>query len=55
MPIGDQDKPWTPHIICGSCQSTLEERLRGTRRVWPLLFTEYGENQQTNIIITTAA
>ena len=32
MTIGDQDKPWAPHVICGSCQSTLEEWFRGTRR-----------------------
>ena len=19
MPMGDQDKPWAPHVICGSC------------------------------------
>ena len=28
MDIGDQDKPWAPHIICGSCRSNLEGWLR---------------------------
>lgn len=35
MPMGDQDKPWTPHVICGSCRSTLEGWLRGTGRTMP--------------------
>ena len=30
---GDQDKPWAPHVICGSYRSTLEGWLKGTRRV----------------------
>ena len=29
MDIGDQDKPWAPHVICGSCRSNLEGWLRG--------------------------
>ena len=28
MDIGDQDKPWAPHVICGSCRSNLEGWLR---------------------------
>ena len=32
MDISDQDKPWAPHVICGSCRSNLEEWLRGSRR-----------------------
>ncbi|XP_068232400.1 uncharacterized protein [Palaemon carinicauda] len=35
MPMGDQDKPWAPHVICGSCRSTLEGWLRGTGRAMP--------------------
>ena len=29
MPIGDQDKTWSPHDCCRSCRSTLEGWLRG--------------------------
>jgi hypothetical protein len=35
MPMGDQDKNWAPHTICGSCKSTLEGWLRGTRKAMP--------------------
>ena len=30
---GDQDKLWTPHVICGSCRSNLEGWLRGSGEV----------------------
>ena len=33
MDIGDQDKPWAPHVICDSCRSNLEEWLRGSGKV----------------------
>ena len=33
MDIGDQDKPWAPHVICGSCRSNLEGWLRGFGKV----------------------
>ena len=33
MDIGDQDKPWAPHVICGSCRSNLEGCLRGSGNV----------------------
>ena len=32
MPIGDQDKSWASHYICGSCRSNLEAWLRGERQ-----------------------
>ena len=35
MPIGDQDKSWAPHFCCGSCRSTLEGWLRGSRKCMP--------------------
>lgn len=35
MPIGDQDKSWAPHVCCGSCRSTLEGWLRGSRKCMP--------------------
>ena len=35
MDIGDQDKPWAPHTICGSCRSSLEGWLRGSRKCMP--------------------
>ena len=33
MDINDQDKPWAPHVICGSCRSNLERWLRGSGKV----------------------
>ena len=33
MDIGDQEKSWIPHAICGSCQSNLKGSLRGSGRV----------------------
>ena len=33
MHINDQDKPWAPHVICGSCKSSLEGLLRGSEKV----------------------
>ena len=41
MDIGDQDKPWAPHIICGSCRSNLEGWLRGFGKVMSLQFSEF--------------
>lgn len=35
MPIDDQDKSWSPHVCCGSCRSTLEGWLHGSRRCMP--------------------
>lgn len=35
MAMGDQDKSWAPHYTCGSCRSTLEGWLRGTRKSMP--------------------
>ena len=32
MNIGDQDKSWAPHVICGSSRSNLEGWLRGSGR-----------------------
>lgn len=30
--VGDQNKSWAPHVVCGSCRSTLEAWYRGERR-----------------------
>jgi hypothetical protein len=35
VPVGDQDKFWAPHVFCGSCRSTLEGWLCGTRKCMP--------------------
>lgn len=32
MAIGDQDKPWAPHVSCATCRSALESWLRGERK-----------------------
>ena len=33
MDLGDQDKPWVPHVICRSCRSKLEGWLMGSGKV----------------------
>lgn len=35
VPVGDQNVAWAPHVSCGSCRSTLEGWLRGTRKSMP--------------------
>ena len=35
MKMDDQDKPWPPHFCCGSCRSTLEGWMRGSRKCMP--------------------
>lgn len=35
MPVGDQDKPWAPHVICDYCCRTLEGWFRGEKRMMP--------------------
>ncbi|XP_045133075.1 uncharacterized protein LOC123517160 [Portunus trituberculatus] len=35
MSMGDQDKPWVPHVICGSCWSNLDAWLRSARKSMP--------------------
>ena len=35
MKMGDQDKSWAPHFCCGSCRSTLEGWMRGSRKCMP--------------------
>jgi hypothetical protein len=32
LEILNQNKPWVPHVICGSCRATLEAWLRGEKR-----------------------
>lgn len=32
VPVGDQDKSWAPHVVCGGCRSTLEAWYRGESR-----------------------
>ena len=34
--MGDQDKSWAPHFCCGSCRSTLEGWMRGSRECMPI-------------------
>ena len=36
MKMGSQDKSWAPHFCCGSCRSTLEGWMRGSRKCMPL-------------------
>jgi hypothetical protein len=32
LDILNQNKPWVPHVVCGSCRSTLEACVRGEKR-----------------------
>ena len=55
MDIGDQDKPWAPHIICGSCRSNLEGWLRGFGKVMSLQFPEFGKSPKIIMMIAIFA
>lgn len=35
MKIGDQERSWAPHVICGTCRSALEGWLRDGKRQMP--------------------
>ena len=35
MKMSEQDKSWAPHFCCGSCRSTLEGWMRGSRKCMP--------------------
>ena len=35
MKMGNQDKSWAPQFCCGSCRSTLEGWMRGSRKCMP--------------------
>ena len=48
MAIGDQEKSWAPHFICGSCRSTLEAWLRGTRRCMPFAIPRIWREQSNH-------
>ena len=47
--IGDQDKSWAPHVICGSCRSNLERWLRGSGRVMPFAVTRVWREPQNHL------
>ena len=46
--IGDQDKPWAPHVICGSCRSNLEGWLRGSGKVMSFLVPRVWKEPQNH-------
>ena len=33
--VGDQEKPWAPHICCNSCVTSLNEWLKKKRKAMP--------------------
>ena len=55
MDIGDQNKPWAPHVICGSCRSNLEGWLKGSGKVMSLQFPEFGESPKIIMMIAIFA
>ena len=48
MDIGDQDKSWAPHVICGSCRSNLEGWLRDSGRVMLLAVSRVWREPQNH-------
>ena len=48
MDIGDQDKPWAPHTTWGSCRSSLEGRLRGSRKCMPFVIPRIWREPQNH-------
>ncbi len=55
MLLANQDKPWAPHMICVTCRSTIEGGSEVQVRQCLLHCQEYGENQETIMIIATPA
>ena len=55
MDIGDQDKPWAPHVICGSCRSNLEGWLGVLEKLFYLQFPEFGESPKIIMMIAIFA
>ena len=48
MYIGNQNKPWSPHVICGSSKSNLEEWLRGSGNVMSLAVSRVWREPQSH-------
>ena len=49
MKIGDQDKSWLPHVICGTCRSNLDGWLRGDRHSMPFAIPRIWREPQNHI------
>ena len=49
MKIGDQDKSWAPHVICGTCRSNLDGWLRGDRHSMPFAIPKIWREPQNHI------
>ena len=49
MKIGDQDKSWAPHVICGTYQSNLEECMRGDHYIIPFAIPRIWREQQNHV------
>lgn len=47
MKLGDQNKPWAPHICCSSYSVILLEWLKGKKNQWPLLYLSFDESLLT--------
>ena len=47
--IGDQDKSWSPHVICGTCQLNLDGWLRGDRHSMPFAIPRIWREPQNRI------
>ena len=49
MPIGDQDKAWSPRVCCRSCRSTLEGWLRGKIKRMPFAIPRIWQEPDNHI------
>jgi hypothetical protein len=47
--VGDQDKPWAPHINCGTCASKIRKWLQGSRPSMPFALQTVWSEQPYHI------
>ena len=54
-PVGDQDKQWTPHVICDYCRRTLEGWFRGKKELSvflsPVIWYELSDHHTSRLLL----
>ena len=48
MPMSDQDKPWAPHVICGTCRTILAGWLQGKKIAMPFAVPRVWREQKNH-------
>jgi hypothetical protein len=47
--VGDQDKPWAPHIVCANCAVCLRGWLKGSRKSVPFALSMVWREQKDHL------